>query len=742
MNDIDQSLREIQPCSEHLREEMVRLSTYGYRRSRTQGWVDRMPVLVINQLSDVTPISSQLESGLPKVEPGASSSAPHCLTSDETILQLTPRSTLKDASAYVAVSYCWERDNPAWSSNESDKPLQVIGDTLSRRPINAPPDVLYRSIAYAKAQNINAIWIDQECIDQNDPVDKENAIQEMDMVYQESKYAIAVLEFSFETQTELDLFASFCDKGPDTFEPNQIVVLESVLEALTEDSWFERAWTLQESVSAGARMTLLLGCPGLQKSPNFGHTPEEFEISIFDFQHAMVNVRLSIEEGLAASVWSDPSSANNASNCADILWNYIPTFIPDFTNLTWKEDAPKDRIRTAAQALTFLDSRLNSNFPDRLAILANLCDYEYRIKTEVLELPSISFSICCLTLAILNGDMSLLGGYREGMKMLRDKYGWIAWSIGLNENRRSLGLVYENDDYDLQSNTYGFSWGPKPVACLDNITYLDEQYGAVFRLRPATLSMHGLRVCGVLWDVKCTASVPNTQKRFASRWQEEITFQKGERAIDGLERQTPLVQDFFWLLLHELIESGFHELSRTLWNYVQPLGSGDFIGKEEYDSLAAPLPYSYEMIFGHLAQNSAANQHIMYDEREVRSRISAPHLNFDPENEASDRPNITRLLIEQVCKDGNLVCGAPLHAPLTKQPYVWFEACKVGDQIFTPVTDVGNGTAQSGYRNQAMSWRVVATGQSADDCDVLHCLGRRRGVWRLEGLDHQDYVLD
>lgn len=742
MNDVDRSLRDIHASPEHLREEIVRLSKHSYRRSRARGWATKMRFLIINHLSGVERTSSEVESGLSEVPAHSSHLSLQVPTSHRNILQMARRSALKDASAYVAVSYCWNRAHSEWSPVKSEKSLQVICENLSRRPINAPSDVLYRSIAYAEAQNINAIWIDQECIDQSDPVEKEMAIQEMDMVYEESSYPIAVLEFSFQTQTELDVFASICDMVLYTFDPSQIEVLESVLEGLVEDTWFERAWTLQESVSAGAEMKLLLGCPGLQKSPEFGLTPGEFELSVFMFQNAMVNARISIEEGLAASVWSDSSSAINASNCADVLWNYIPTILPYSSQGTSKPDAPHGRVRNAAQALTCLDDRYNSYFPDRLAILANLCDYEYRINTEVLKLPNSSFTVCSLTLAILNGDMSLLGGYSDEEEGLRNKTGRSAWILDVAENRRQNGLVYQNDDDDLQSNTYGFSWGPKPSACLQDITYLEE-HGAMFRLKPAILSMHGLRVCGVLWDVKCTVEVPKTQGQFASKWQEEVSFQVGESVLDSHERQKPLVQDFFWFLLHELIESGLCELSRTIWNFVQPVGKEKWgVTGEEYDSMEAPLPYSYDMIFGHLMQSSAADQHLDYDEQEVRSRMSAPHLGVDPENKAADRPILERLLIEQVCEDGVLVCATPMDVSLSKQPYVWFEACKMGDQIFTPVTNVGNGVARSRYRNQAMSWRVLETGQSADDCKILHCLGRRRGVWRLEGLEHQDYILD
>ena len=190
------------------------------------------------------------------MKPHLSTFAPHLLNSSREFLQLARRAALRDASVYVAVSYCWNRERSDWSPSDSDKPLQVICEDLSRRPSNAPSDVLYRSMAYAKAQNVNAIWIDQECIDQNDTVEKGDAIQQMDLAYQESDHPVAVLVFCFLTQIELDVFASICDLVLYTFDPSQIEVLESVLGALTDtdEKWFERAWTLQESVSAGDRV--------------------------------------------------------------------------------------------------------------------------------------------------------------------------------------------------------------------------------------------------------------------------------------------------------------------------------------------------------------------------------------------------------------------------------------------------------------------------------------------------------
>ena len=234
--------------------------------------------------------------------------------------------------------------------------------------------------------------------------------------------------------------------------------------------------------------------------------------------------------------------------------------------------------------------------------------------------------------------------------------------------------------------------------------------------------MHGLRVCGVLWNVNCKVNVPKTQREFASRWQEEVAYQNGESLFDGRERQMPLIQDFFWCLLHELIESGFSDLSKTVWDFVQPPGKAKEFSTEDCKSSSAPCPYLFDTIFGKSMQDYAAIQHSLYDEQQVRSRIRVLYLSFSPENEALDRPNVQRLLIEQVCKEGALICGAPVHVPSNKEPSVWFEACKMGEQIFTPVINLDDCAAHPHYEERAMSWRVLVTGSlsmTATSCIVL-----------------------
>jgi hypothetical protein len=60
-------------------------------------------------------------------------------------------------------------------------------------------------------------------------------------------------------------------------------------------------------------------------------------------------------------------------------------------------------ICNIAEALKFLSSRQNSRVPDRLAILANLCDYPLRIDTTKVQQPRFSLSIAVFTMALING---------------------------------------------------------------------------------------------------------------------------------------------------------------------------------------------------------------------------------------------------------------------------------------------------------------------------------------------------
>jgi hypothetical protein len=712
---------EIHKSSWDLRQTLLEIAKHSALRSLSQGWVNKMRFL------------ERDENHHAPDELDRSRLSPPDSNTHEILLKLKDCSMLADPSAYVAVSYCWNRESVEWFNAEGALPVKIVQKNDPARPCPVPFDVLHRALAYSKAREINAIWIDQECIDQEDPIDKEDGIQSMDLVYQHSAHPIAILETYFETQVELDVFAATVDPSFFDFDPSHIEDLGDIIEALADDNWFTRAWTLQESTSAGVSMLLLIGCPGLNKPDVFGPNPEEFEISIWDFQEAMVNTRILIEEGLAQNTWPDTIDAIRVSNLADELFNRIPTRIPD--QFKSRQEVSYRQNCNAAEAITFLAERQVSCFPDKLAILANMCNYECRIDTKILEDPKSSFSTCALTLSILNGDMSLLTGYGD-----RSPHG--SPTPGVRDCRAGFD-IFQSDDDRLPINNYGFSWGPKPSGSLSNIAYFEE-CGAKLRLHPSILLADGLKVRGTLWQLEQDIAVPNTQAQFEARWKRELDLQVGEDVMASKgrqERQRFLMYDFTMTLLYELLDYGFSALAKTFWLFLPRFR------RSESDLAATHTPklHFFDDVFGHRVATSKEDAMPDTIAQDLQNLWSASMLSVDPENLALNRPSIDRKLIEQVCQSGTLLSGIPVTKStnaLSSQPSVWFDTAKKGELIFTPFTQMEDEAALSAYQYQAISWHVQKTGTIVDACEILHCLGRRRGFWRSEALKPSNYVLE
>lgn len=478
-DDTAQPFNEIHSTSEKMRQQMIEISDYRTDRRAARLWVENMRFLV----QDCNEGDRDLQDCLHSIT--EVNSLPRTKLTRPPTLSVKTRKLLEKPSSYVALSYSWNREFVDWFPIQDS--VVICDENLLRRESYSPSEVLFRALAYAAHKNVHAIWIDQDCINQKDPSDKEHGIQAMDIVYQEASHPIAVLETYLETQAEVDSLFSLLEFTP--FEPCQIGVLADVLGSLVTDSWFTRAWTLQESLSAGVTMVLLIGCgTQLNKPEFFGPTPGEIEISIWDFQMAMVYARLVIEEHLSAKTWPNDDEAIQASNFADELYNLFPSIYP--SDRSGPRDSSHRQSCSAAEAIRYLADRSNSFFPDRLSILANLCNYECRISSKILEMPQYAFTTCAMTLAILNGDMSLLGGHQGEDLMVRGES---------HINARSFRNVFEENDTDSLSETFGFSWGPKPTGSLKNVRYRDE-HGDMLRLTPSTISQDGLRVSGMLWQ--------------------------------------------------------------------------------------------------------------------------------------------------------------------------------------------------------------------------------------------------
>ena len=170
---------------------------------------------------------------------------------------LDPVSDPERGREYVAVSYTWDFSE---EEEEQDSGRNFGGYYVESRktgelaqPSNVRDVVWGRVLRYAAHVKCNTIWIDRECVDQDNAREKETAIQNMHLVYSLSRRPIALLTHVIQTTEELDLIVSLL--FGDLREDMEAAALD-LLDKITSDLWWQRAF--QEDYRASTRMMLLI----------------------------------------------------------------------------------------------------------------------------------------------------------------------------------------------------------------------------------------------------------------------------------------------------------------------------------------------------------------------------------------------------------------------------------------------------------------------------------------------------
>jgi hypothetical protein len=156
----------------------------------------------------------------------------------------------KDES-YIAVSYCWTTN-----TSKGGRPLRIQVPSKNQpkvketRDVRAPPNILRRSLEFAAARGIKKVWIDQECVHQDDEEDKKVAIQCMHLVYRRAAITLIVLGDHVRTAEDVPAISNIMQHG----------VHEEIRDRVLGDRWFSRAWTTQEYAnSPKERLSYLVG---------------------------------------------------------------------------------------------------------------------------------------------------------------------------------------------------------------------------------------------------------------------------------------------------------------------------------------------------------------------------------------------------------------------------------------------------------------------------------------------------
>ncbi|KAI1468923.1 heterokaryon incompatibility protein-domain-containing protein [Daldinia caldariorum] len=309
-----------------------------------------------------------------------------------------------DDIPYVAVSYTWQASKEEEAEAEAGRGTARCFLVESRNagepalPSKVRPMIWERVLRYAEYVGCRNIWIDNECIDQGNEAEKEAAIQSMHLVYSLSEWPIALLTRRINTAEELELIINLmCDEVAPEDEPAMLDLLSDI----TSDLWWTRAWTFQEDYRASTRMMLLIphsrnleGCkratvPGL-RGIMVAEVEGEIGIQSAAFRERATKFCLSYRE-----------VSDNPDLCNKIIKRATKY------NVLLKDKSSTYSASRSMSPIILSDilSRGIKNESDRLAIMANCCEYGTRIDTNSLNSDGSSLSLSILAQYLLNGEI-------------------------------------------------------------------------------------------------------------------------------------------------------------------------------------------------------------------------------------------------------------------------------------------------------------------------------------------------
>lgn len=211
-------------------------------------------------------------------------------------------------------------------------------------------------------------------------------------------------------------------------DANFIKAICDTLVKIASDKWNTRAWVLQEAFASSSNMVCLfprdnvidirgwlLLCHELSRS--------DMAIRLNTIQHCFDIWRPYIQHFLSkdpknrqmpeksADKKAQLGSNASQSNTMEESLNKVDFFHPPQRArpmFCYVVDRKPRLSCNAAVALTYLRGRDLFRVADKLAIVANMCDYHLRLDTVQLEKTQKRLSACVLALSLANNDFSLL----------------------------------------------------------------------------------------------------------------------------------------------------------------------------------------------------------------------------------------------------------------------------------------------------------------------------------------------
>ncbi|KAL6405849.1 hypothetical protein AUP68_10988 [Ilyonectria robusta] len=316
---------------------------------------------------------------------------------------------------YVALSYTWD------SSNDEDRKVggYMVQTRDRAREFRSPVRdcVFDRIIKYMRRFQLNLLWIDRHTIKQRScnqtPCihphcnQKRHALQAMDLIYKLSNHPVALLQRCFHSRFDMMLLARILggelvtqhrqaprfrlsEKTSRQEAGNALTLLKDI----TSDLWWTRTWTFQESYRAGTAMHLLIPhVPALERQKRssfinlFSDINEELCINSVSFSYEATRLCLAFE-GIQPQTPAEREAIG-----------HVLTTAGRYTITLKKHESMTPTI------ISDIEHRNVKKPWDRLAVVANCCQYPVRLDVEELQRKKHSLSLSMLVMSLLNGEI-------------------------------------------------------------------------------------------------------------------------------------------------------------------------------------------------------------------------------------------------------------------------------------------------------------------------------------------------
>ena len=682
---------------------------------------------------------------------------------------------------YVAVSYRWRN-----TSNDNAECQISRGETTTSA--QAPSSVLLRAARFSAKHGYRLLWIDQECINQKDRIDKEHGVQSMDLVYERATVCVAVLDCKISTQSEVERLAFAMKPAPwpkwedwiewvEDLAFEKIVEIANIIKRIASDPWFDRSWTFQES-SASYGTMLLIECDKSLNCPEYmGTISGEIELPLCAFRLIVSKLSKTFGDYMTKAAWhneranyirsmrreNNMHSIFNTHNRHDAMREEALIIASNQLNFhkdsayQWRQYYQSLVLHTlrmtrhgnryqctAAEAISHLTKRFNSVVADRLAIISNLCNFEVRLNGSMLQELGFNLSACIFCLALLNGDTTLA----RPMDGLRYEY------HGLGDlDELTLGIDHGPDPaqrrVDLQVGPELFSWAPWLVESLEDLRYRPERRKKVLYrfsfIGPAAI----LHIDGWLWKYWQRFDVPEMCLKFKERWsldplnagKKNILLSQPDRGCNMIDcckmTDVTLLAECYWDIIRYFIKAQQKYLVECIWMSLL-ISDGEYRWSDEVEMGDTVVSSKDQREDSHLRQRIHSLSYEDFKAHIVLDKSPTKH------------PSPMFKTVQRIIHSGTLDTWVLVTTSDTQATYAFFE-CEESIPLFTPWQNydgIQNPTQSRSLEQYYLSWPIKQSLLSPTDTSIsirIATTDRVRttcqGFWNPNKVNCQPYAL-